>query len=268
MKASSTQRLNRERLSFSSLAQHKLYADPAACSYQVRYCLASMNQSRSKQEWRNIRPHDFLRGIPFPSTPKHSLIPWLPFLTEALALSKGRNFVATSLSTEPTYQMTNTHFPCRRYTRVSNGLFYLVPRQMWHHFLHEFCNIRVLSLIQFVKKEMAMWKKVCCWRKTTVPVFCSYTTGAIYWTLTLPHTHLNYADSSSSLLLPPPLSFCRYCLAATALCELWKRLGCQVKDKIHRDAIVSQSLLANNGEYSRDCGTFNARGCWTQEAGL
>lgn len=226
-----------------------------------------MNQSRSKQEWRTRPPHDFLHGIPFSSTPKHSLIPWLPFLTEALALSKEINFMATSLSTEPTYQMTNTHFPCGRYAWVSNGLFYLVPRQTWHHFLRDFVTSEFFLIISLWKRRWQCEKKSAVEEKQQ-SLSSAATRWEPYWTLTLPHTHLNYADSSSSLLLPPPLSFCRYYLAAAALCELWKCLGCQVKDKIHWDAIVSQSLLASNGEYSRYCGTFNAGGCWTHKAGL
>lgn len=92
-------------------------------------------------------------GYLFSSTPKHSLIPWLPFLTEALVLSKEMNFVATSLSTEPTYQMTNTHFPCGRYAWVLNGLFYRVPRQTWHHFLHDFVTSEFFLIFSLWKRR-------------------------------------------------------------------------------------------------------------------
>lgn len=98
-------------------------------------------------------------GYLFSSTPKHSLIPWLPFLTEALVLSKEMNFVATSLSTEPTYQMTNTHFPCGRYAWVLNGLFYRVPRQTWHHFLHDFVTSEFFLIFSLWKRRWQCEKK-------------------------------------------------------------------------------------------------------------
>lgn len=64
--------------------------DPAACSHQVRYCLASMNPSRTDQERRTVPPHHLLLWVPLSSMSKPSLIPPCPpFLIEPLALPKG-----------------------------------------------------------------------------------------------------------------------------------------------------------------------------------